>query len=106
MRVLMIGGGGTISTAITRFLVERGEDVTVYGRSGRAVESGLKINHLIGDRTDFPRFEAQMQAAGAFDCVIDMIAYHPAEVASDLRAFQGRVGQFIFCSTVDVYAKP
>jgi nucleoside-diphosphate-sugar epimerase len=47
-----------------------------------------------------------MQAAGSFDCVIDMICYHPAEAESDLRAFRGRVGQFIFCSTVDVYTKP
>ena len=106
MKVLIIGGSGNISTAITRYLVERGEDVTIFSRSSRAVEKTLKTNHLVGDRTDFPRFEAQMKETGVFDCVIDMIGYHPPEVESDLRAFQGRVGQFIFCSTVDVYAKP
>src|SRR6185295_1991914 len=106
MKVLIIGGSGNISTAIARDLVERGEAVTIFTRGSQAVEKTLKVNHLVGDRTDFPRFEAQMKAAGVFDCVIDMIGYHPAEVESDLRAFQGRVGQFIFCSTVDVYAKP
>ena len=47
-----------------------------------------------------------MKEAGTFDCVVDMICYHPPEAESDLRAFQGRVGQLIFCSTVDVYTKP
>ena len=30
MKVLIIGGTGLISTAITRFLIERGDDVTLY----------------------------------------------------------------------------
>jgi nucleoside-diphosphate-sugar epimerase len=106
MKVLIIGGSGNISTAITRNLVERGEEVTLFNNDSKDVESEFKCKRIFGDRTDFPRFEAQMKEAGAFDCVIDMICYHPPEVESDLRAFQGRVGQFIFCSTVDVYTKP
>ena len=35
MRILTIGGTGLISTAITRFLVERGDDVTLYNRGRR-----------------------------------------------------------------------
>ena len=30
----------------------------------------------------------------------------PADIESAIRAFRGSIGQFIFCSTVDVYAKP
>jgi len=32
MKVLIVGGTGLISTAITRSLVERGDDVTIYNR--------------------------------------------------------------------------
>jgi len=106
MKVLIIGGSGNISTAITRYLVQRGEDVTIFNNDSKDVEKSLKCKRIFGDRTDFPRFESQMKEAGKFDCVIDMICYHPPEIESDLRAFQGRVGHFIFCSTVDVYAKP
>jgi nucleoside-diphosphate-sugar epimerase len=106
MKILIIGGSGNISTAITRYLVERGEKVTLFNHDSRDVESEFKCKRIFGDRTDFPGFEAQMKEAGAFDCVIDMICYHPPEAESDLRVFQGRVGQFIFCSTVDVYTKP
>jgi len=33
MKILIIGGIGNISTAITRILVERGDDVTLYNRA-------------------------------------------------------------------------
>ena len=32
MKVLIIGGTGLISTAITQCLIERGHDVTLYNR--------------------------------------------------------------------------
>jgi len=106
MKYLIIGGTGLISTPMTRFLLERGEDVTLYNRGQRKVRfpSGAKV--IIGDRSDYPTFEKQMAEAGMFDCVIDMVCFKPQEAESAVRTFQGRIGQFIFCSTVDVYKKP
>jgi nucleoside-diphosphate-sugar epimerase len=51
-------------------------------------------------------FENQVGTLGRFDVVIDMIGYHPGDGDSVVRAFSGKIGQFIFCSTVDVYRKP
>lgn len=48
----------------------------------------------------------QVAAAGDFDCVIDMICYRPDEAEGLLEALRGRTGHLIFCSTVDVYARP
>jgi nucleoside-diphosphate-sugar epimerase len=106
MRILIIGGTGIISTGITRLLVERGDEVVLYNRGLRSslVEGDYKT--ITGDRTDFASFEKQMEEAGMFDCVIDMICYMPEEAESAVRAFEGRAGQYIFCSTVDVYTKP
>jgi nucleoside-diphosphate-sugar epimerase len=64
------------------------------------------VKRITGDRRDFAAFEAQMAEAGNFDCVIDMVCYTAQEAESDVRAFRGRTGQVIFCSTVDVYSKP
>jgi nucleoside-diphosphate-sugar epimerase len=44
--------------------------------------------------------------AGSFDFVIDMVCFRPEEAQSAVRAFKGRIQQYIFCSTVDVYGKP
>jgi nucleoside-diphosphate-sugar epimerase len=107
MRILIIGGTGLISTSITRQLIERGgDDVTLYnrGKSEARVPGGWK--QIVGDRKDYARFELQMREAGPFDCVMDMIGFVPEEAESAVRAFKGRVGQYIFCSTVDVYTKP
>ncbi|MBX3014090.1 MAG: NAD-dependent epimerase/dehydratase family protein [Caldilineaceae bacterium] len=107
MRILLIGGSGLISTAITRFLLERGaDDLTLYNRGKTELRLPYGVKVLTGDRTDFAAFEAQMADAGKFDCVIDMCCYRPDEAESVVHAFSGRIGQYIFTSTVDVYTKP
>jgi nucleoside-diphosphate-sugar epimerase len=105
MKVLIIGGTGNISTATTRHLVARGDDVTLYNRGQTQVELPGTCRIIAGDRYNHAAFEAQMAEAGTFDCVIDMIGYVPQDVESAVRAFGGRVVQYIFCSTVDVYTK-
>ncbi len=106
MRVLIIGGTGIISTGITRLLVERGDDVVLYNRGRRASLVEGNYTTIIGNRKDFATFEKQMEEAGTFDCVIDMFCFQPEEAQSAVRAFKSRTGQYIFCSTVDVYTKP
>lgn len=106
MRILIIGGTGIISTGITRLLLERGDDVVLYNRGLRPSQVEGDYTTIMGDRKDFTTFEKQMEEAGIFDCVIDMVCYLPEEAESALRAFAGRTAQYIFCSTVDVYTKP
>ena len=106
MRVLIIGGTGLISTGITRQLVERGEEVVLYNRGQREAEIPAGVSRILGDRTQYGAFEAQMADADLFDVAIDMVAFKPEDVESAIRTFEGRVGQYVFCSTVDVYTKP
>jgi nucleoside-diphosphate-sugar epimerase len=103
MKILIIGGTGNISIATTKQLIERGDEVVLFNRGTQPVEGTRQIT---GDRCNYTQFEAQMGEEGYFDCVIDMVAYHPDDAKSAVRAFAGRTGQFIFCSTVDVYTKP
>jgi len=107
MRILIIGGTGLISTPITRLLLERGDDVTHYNRGKLDLYSvPTAVHHIQGDRTDYATFERQIPELGHWDCVMDMVGYLPDDGESAVRAFRGRVGHFIFCSTVDVYRKP
>ncbi|SDY00708.1 NAD-dependent epimerase/dehydratase family protein [Paenibacillus sp. CF384] len=104
MKVLIIGGTGTISTAITEQLLRRGDTEVWHFNRGRG-EAPSGVRTMIGNRRDFAAFEEQMAEAGRFDCVIDMIGFQADEAESAIRAFKGRVGQYIYCSTVDVYTK-
>ena len=61
---------------------------------------------IIGDRTRFAEFESQILNVGPFDFVLDMVCFRPEEAESAVRAFKGRIQQYVFCSTVDVYGKP
>ncbi len=106
MKLLIIGGTGLISVSITRFLIERGEDVTLFNRGKSTLPPHPEAKVIHGDRTDYPAFENQMAEAGRFDVIIDMVGYAPADGESAVRAFRGHTGHFIFCSTVDVYRKP
>jgi len=111
MKILIVGGTGLISTRITQQLLARGDDVWHANRGkrnagfgGLAFERDVPTIHA--DRTDYTVFEQQMQSAGPWDCVMDMVGFAPADAESALRAFKDRCEHFIFCSTVDVYAHP
>ena len=105
MRVLIVGGTGLISTAITRQLVARGDEVVLYNR-GQHQADIPPVQRIVGDRNDYAAFEAQIGEAERFDAVIDMVCFRPEQAESAIRAFRGRTAQYVFCSTVDVYTKP
>jgi nucleoside-diphosphate-sugar epimerase len=111
MKILILGGTGLISTQITQQLLARGDEVWHYNRGQRSTGfGGVPFDGVVhavkGDRKDSAAFESQMHTLPRFDCVMDMIGFAPEDAESDMRAFAGRCGHFIFCSTVDVYAHP
>jgi nucleoside-diphosphate-sugar epimerase len=104
MDVLIIGGTGLISSEIVRLLVDRGHDLTLYNR-GETDADIPDVTTIHGDRTDHSQFEDQLSAIDV-DCVIDMYCMTPADAESAVDTFGGRIDQYVFCSTVDVYRSP
>jgi nucleoside-diphosphate-sugar epimerase len=102
MRVLLIGGTGLISVGIIKHLLARGAEVTMFNRGQRENRLDSRVRQITGDRNSFDDFERRFLDE-RFDAVIDMICFNPAQAESDLRAFDGRCGHFIFCSTVCTY---
>lgn len=103
MKVLIIGGTGLISTGIASALQTRDAKISVFNRGLTDDRLGPGVRHLTGDRNDFTAFEMAMATTGPWDVVIDMICFRPEQAESDVRAFAGRCGHFIFCSTVCTY---
>ena len=52
MQILIIGGTGTISSAITRQLAESGHDLWLLNRGSRASELPTNIRLIIADIND------------------------------------------------------
>lgn len=105
MKILIIGGTGNISGWFTHSLAESGADITLYNRGTKQLTFPGSVGLIRGDRTDQAAFKRDMEKAGMFDCVIDMVGFDVEDAQHALEVFSGRTGQFIFCSTVDVYSK-
>jgi len=105
MKVLVLGGTGNISRAIVSRLLRQNHDVTVFNRGNRKLVFERDVRTLTGDKNDRPRFEEQMRKE-QFDAVIDMISFSREDAESTVRAFEGRVGHLIVCSSSAVYKRP
>ena len=106
MKLLIIGGTGNISTAITKMMQGKDHDITLFNNDTRRPEWLLPgVNVICGNRGELDKYEAGLFARGSYDCVIDMICFEPKDAAMDISLFKNRTKQFIFCSTVDVYPK-
>jgi nucleoside-diphosphate-sugar epimerase len=105
MRVLFIGGTGTISSACTQLAVERRIDLTLLnrGHSDRAVPADAHV--LCGDIRD-PASADQVLGDRTFDVVVNWVNYTPDQVEADIVRFQGRTGQYVFISSASAYQKP
>ncbi len=105
-KALIIGGTGTISTAVVRALAEDGTwDITLLNRGNR------KISFPDGARTisaDVHDEKAVREKLGdtCFDVVCDFIGFRREDAERDFRLFQGKTGQFIFISSASAYHKP
>ena len=52
MKILLIGGTGTISTAVARLLAERGEDLTLLNRGNRSGDVPAGATVIVCDAND------------------------------------------------------
>ena len=105
MKVLFIGGTGTISSACSRLAVARGIELVIFnrGRTDRPIPEGAHV--LYGDIRDRASVESALGDA-TFDVVVNWVSYTPEHVETDIELFGGRTGQYIFISTASAYHKP
>jgi nucleoside-diphosphate-sugar epimerase len=93
MNILIIGGTGLISTAITRQLLQRGDTVTHFNRGHTPVRLPAELPRpalVVGDRRNRAEFEERWALGPRFDVVLDMAAFTPDDAQSAVRAFTGR----------------
>ncbi|HEX9622682.1 MAG TPA: SDR family oxidoreductase [Polyangiaceae bacterium] len=105
MKLLFIGGTGIISSACSALAVERGHELHVLcrGRTERPLPPGVVERR--GDIRD-PESVARALGDERFDAVTDFVAFTPAHVEADLRAFSERTEQYVFISSASAYKKP
>ena len=103
MKILFIGGTGTISKACVELAVARGHDVTVVNRLNRGFMPGTR--QIKVDMAD-PAAAAAALGDEQWDVVGDFIVFTPEQLEQHVALFRGRVGQFMFISSASAYQRP
>ena len=101
----MIGGTGTISSAITRQLAAAGHDLWLLNRGTRKDEVPGNVKQVIADINDEANVLQQLGDA-TFDAVCEFIGFVPSQVERDIRLFSGRTRQYVYISSASAYNKP
>ena len=105
MKTLMIGGTGTISSAITRQLAESEHELWLLNRGNRQAELPAGVRQIVADVED-EQLVAEKLGDMTFDVVCEFIGFVPEQVARDIRLFKGRTRQYVYISSASAYNKP
>ena len=103
--MLLIGGTGTISSAITRQLAAEGHDLWLLNRGNRSSETPNNVKQIIADIDD--TIDVMRKLNGEqFDAVCEFIGFTPDQVARDFSLFCGHTRQYVYISSASAYNKP
>jgi 2'-hydroxyisoflavone reductase len=98
--ILILGGTGFTGPHQVRYAVARGHKVTVFNRGRRQADLPDSVEHLQGDRNnDLKSLEGRK-----WDVVIDVPTTLPNWVRLAGKLLKDSTSQYIFISTISVYA--
>jgi 2'-hydroxyisoflavone reductase len=102
LRILILGGTGFTGPFQVEYALARGHQVTTFNRGRRPIaEWGDRVEQLVGDRTtgDLKSLEGR-----EWDVCIDNPTSLPYWVRDAGKVLAGKVGHYLFISTISVYA--
>ncbi len=100
MKWLVIGGSQFVGRHLVEAAAARGDQVTVFNRGQTATVWPEGVQVCQGDR----KVDLSALVEGTWDTVVDTCGYLPRDVARMAECLQGRVGRYVFISSVSVYA--
>jgi len=104
LSLLILGGTGFIGPHQVRYAVERGHKVTVFNRGRKSGLFGDAVEELVGNRdAKVDQGLAPLAGDRKWDAVIDNSGYVPRHVRDSAELLKGRVGRYLYISTVAVY---
>jgi 2'-hydroxyisoflavone reductase len=101
LKILILGGTGFIGPNQVRYALARGHEVTIFNRGRQKEAWPGPVEELLGDRNtgDLKALQGR-----TWDVCIDNPTTLPFWVRDAAKVLQGKVRQYIFVSTISVYA--
>lgn len=100
MKILLVGGTGVISSAITAEAMRQGHTIYMVNRGRRPIPEGCVL--IKSDRADYSRIADQI-GSEHFDAICDFLCYGPQQVAASFNFYRKYTRQYFFISTCEVY---
>ena len=101
LRILILGGTGFTGPAQVQYALARGHKLTLFNRGRRPKEWPGEVEELTGDRN---KGEVDVLKGREWDVCIDNPTTLPVWVRDVGQVLKGKVGQYVFISTLSVYA--
>lgn len=105
MKILMIGGTGTISTAITQQLAETEHELFLLNRGNKTEEIPNNVVTIVADMNDEEDVRSKLNDM-SFDVVCEFIGFIPEQLERDYRLFKNKTKQYVYISSASAYHKP
>ncbi len=105
-RILILGGTGFLGPATVRAARERGHELTLFnrGKTRPGLFDHTELEQLHGDRDPKKGDGLKALEDREWDVVIDNSGYVPRIVSASAKLLAPKVKQYIFISTLSVYA--
>lgn len=100
LRILILGGTGFIGPHQVDYALRRGHTVTLFNRGVTNPHLFPEVEKLVGDRNN----DLEALRGRQWDVVIDNPAMDPAWVRLSAEVLRDSVRQYLFISTLSVYA--
>lgn len=100
MNILLLGGTLFLGRHLVEAALAGGHNVTLYHRGQHDLELYPQVERLHGDRWR----DLDVLSGRTWDAVIDTSGYIPSNVRATARKLAGSVGQYVFISSISVYA--
>src|ERR1700733_14767755 len=104
--ILILGGTGLLGPHQVEYALARGHHLTLFNRGHKdaATIYGNRVEVLIGNRdAKASPGLAALEGTRRWDAVIDNSGYVPRHVRDSAQLLKGRVGRYLFVSTVAAY---
>jgi 2'-hydroxyisoflavone reductase len=101
LKILILGGTGFTGPHQVRYALARGHELTLFNRGRRPKEWPAEVEELTGDRNTG---DLAALADRTWDVCIDNPTTLPFWVRDAGKLLAGKVGQYVFISTLSAYA--
>ncbi len=98
-----MGGTGFMGRRLVNELLRSHHDVTVATSGKTASPFGDRVSTIVFNRFDAKSVKKSAESLGFFDLLFDQIGFGPRDVSSICDSFHGKVGHYIYVSTIAVY---